>query len=779
VVNKREKAEIKTFKLAPVETGMRTKEKKRKIMPANISPAPPAWIGMPSALRGRSAPLLRKSFHIGQPVKKATWRICGLGYYEACLNGGRVGDHVLDPAQTDYDQRWFYVTYNVGNFVRQGKNALGVMLGDGFYNQDLVPAAYGWQGAAGSYGQPCLWAELVVELTNGSIQHVVTESSWKCLPGPITESNVYKGEQYDARREIPGWAGPEFDDAGWCPVEMAGGPGGAGEEQPMPPVRRIAELRPQNITAFEDNSRVVDFGQNFAGWARIRVSAPAGTRITLVFAETVFPDGRINTASTGVFATTFEQTDEYICKGRGREEWEPRFTYHGFRYVRVSGWPGELTADDLTGVVVHTDLQPAGEFHCSDERLNQLHTMVLWTHRSNIHSIPEDCPARERCGWLGDANLVAEYSMWNYHAETFWLKFIDDMETTRSGNAGLPCNIAPGKRTAGTANPDWAAAFILLPWYVYLFYGKSGVLLRHWDGLRFLMDHFEKQATDGILAGGFGDWFDPGREKCCNHTPPTLTTTLWYYQCAQVMATAAAVTSHPADAEHYAQLAATIGKAFNHKYYDPIVGSYGSQAANVMALHFGLAAAGEKERVLQSLVNDIRQREVHLNTGIMGVRFIFEVLTRNGQGALALSLLHQDTYPGFGDQIKRGATTLWEWWGEMDHQQAKGPRSMNHPMFGGFDNWFYNTLAGIRPDPQQPGFKRFYLEPHPIPGLDFVKCQYESPFGRIVSAWTLKNNNFAWQITMPENTSATVRLPCSGEKSSVGPGTHTFRCDLS
>jgi alpha-L-rhamnosidase len=362
--------------------------------------------------------------------------------------------------------------------------------------------------------------------------------------------------------------------------------------------------------------------------------------------------------------------------------------------------------------------------------------------------------------------------MWNFHGKAFWEKFLDDIETSRAINGGLPCNIAPGKRTGGTANPDWAAAFVMLPWYAYVQYGDRTVLEKHWSGMQDLMQHWGEQSHGWILEGGFGDWFDPGGESICTHTPPTLTTTFWFHQCAVTMRSVAAVLGRPDAAERYANWASLIRDAVATRYFRRDRGSFGSQTANAMALQFGLVPTGEEQRVLDALVRDLQECNMHLNTGIMGVRFVFEALTRNGHGELALALMHQDTYPGFGDWILRGATTLWECWGEEEHDRNHGARSLNHPMMGGFDNWFFNTLAGIRPDPAHPGFQRFFLDPHPIHGLDWIRMQYDCPQGRIVSEWNLSKDRFGWKVVVPRGSTATATLPYAHQVHMLEPGTH-------
>ena len=629
------------------------------------------WIGMADDLRGKAAPLLRRCFAVEQTVKSACLSIFGLGYYEAWINGRRVGDHVLDPAQTDYEKRCFYVKYDVSQHLGLCGNTIGVMLGYGFFNQDI-----NWFGEEPSYGAPRLWVELEILLENGERHLVVTDETWKCATAAVVRNNVYAGECYDARLEIPGWASPDFNDANWKQASLVPSPGGVLEEQTMPPIKKIEEIQPLSITKHQPGEYVVDMGQNFAGWARIRVQAPTGTEIRLKFAEAVFPDGRIDTASTGPWVTTVEQTDTYICNGKGVEIWEPRFTYHGFRYVEVTGWPGKLETNDITGIVVNTALPQAGAFECSDARINQLHRMVLWTHRSNIHSIPEDCPARERCGWLGDANMVCEYSIYNFQSMTFWEKYLDDIETTRALNDGLPAVIAPGKRaTRRPATPDWMAAFIQIPWYLYVYYGDKETLERHWDGMRTVIEYYGKKAEDWILSGGYGDWCDPKNSTSPTYTKEAVTTTMWFWNCSWVMAQIADLLGHKNDADRYHEWEARIREAFQTRFYDRVNHTFGSQTADAMALHFQLVPSGEKTAIVSSLVKDIQETHAgHHTVGIMGLRFLFEALTHNGHGNTALAIMHQNTYPSFGDLIKRGATTLWEYWGEPEVDKTDGPR---------------------------------------------------------------------------------------------------------
>jgi len=735
------------------------------------------WIWMPDSTCGRerSAPLFRREFALEGEATSAILRICGLGCYEAFINGQRVGDSVLDPAQTDYDIRCLYARYDVSSMLAPGANCIGVMLGDGWFSQELV-----WSRSM-SYGEPRMIASLEIKTAEGATTQIVSDSSWQCSRGPVASNNIYAGETYDARLERKGWNMPGYDPGSqprhfkWEQCGVAEPPGGRLEEQQIPPMKVIELLRPLSISEPQPGCHVVDMGQNFSGWARIKVNALPGSAIRMRFAERLDGNGMIDTASTGLFATNVEQCDTYICKGGGLETWEPRFTYHGYRYVEIAGWPGKPSLEDVIGVVVHSALKPAGSFSCSDEKLNQLHGMALWTHRSNIHGIPEDCPARERCGWLGDAHIVCRYSFYNFDGEAFWGKFLDDIETSRLRNGGLPPFIAPGKRNWGNASPDWMAAMILIPWRHYLHYGKLATLEKHWDGMRAVIRHFKEISDNWLLPHGLGDLFEPGLTPAPSLTPPVKTSTIIFGDCASAMSSAAQALGQGDEAKVFAEWASCIRSAFQKAFYDPVKCSFGSQTADAMALHCGFAPEGKEQAVADSLAADVRMRDIHLSTGIIGLQFIFESLTSYGHGELALALMRQESHPGFGCWIANGATTLWEYWGGSGKvDAAHGPRSLNHPMMGGFDTWFYNTLAGIKPDAQGPGFKRFILAPHPIAGISWVDCVHHSPMGRIASKWELKGAEFKWRIEVPPGAIAMALQPGCVAPVAVQPGCHDF-----
>ena len=705
------------------------------------------WIGYAC----RTAPLFRSEFAVSRDITCARAYICGLGYYELYLNGKKVGDHVLDPGETDYEERSFYVVYDVTEHLRHGDNAVGVMLGDGWYNQRAVnEKKYGWGDVV--YGDPRLIFQMRIDYTDGTHELVVSDGRWKASSGPILSSNVYAGETYDSRQEQEGWANPGFNDKSWAQAALVNGPGGVLESQKIPPVKRMATIRPVSLTNPKRGVYVFDMGQNFAGWARLTVAADSGTAITMRFAEAVGAKGMIDMESTGVDAIHVEQTDRYTCRGGGVEMWEPRFTYHGFRYVEVTGFPGKPVPDMLEGIVVYTAVDRAGSFTCSDSLLNRIHTTALWTLTSNLHSVPTDCPAREKCGWLGDAHVSAEMSIFNFDMPVFWTKYVRDIETNRRSRGGIVEDIAPGRRQEPGTHPDWGSAFIQIPWYLYLYYGDTAVLREHYNGMREFLSSVEGIADSSIVSAGYGDWCPPGSARP-TETPVALTSTAYFFFDAKIMAQAAQLLGKPEDAAYYRSLAGRIKAAFTARFYNQASKTFGSQTADAFALYLGLVPPGDEDAVAASLAdNVVRVKNGHFATGVTGSLHLYRALSSHGYDDAALGILRKTDYPSIGYLFSLGATTLWEQWNN------KGG-SLNHPMQGCFDVWFYDGIGGINPDPAVPGFKHTILRPLVVGGLESAKVNYRSLYGTISSGWTFRDGIFTWRIAVPANTTATVHVP--------------------
>jgi len=713
-----------------------------------------SWI----AYESTTAPFFRKEFDINGSLKDARVYISGLGFYELSINGSKIGDHVLDPGQTDYEQRTFYVVYDVTESIRQGANVIGIMLGNGWYNQTGVNhGRYGWTDMA--YGHPLLIFQMKLTFADGSQKLIVSDETWKASTGPILSDNIYAGEVYDSRLEQEGWDKAGFDDSEWKPVRKTEGPGGKLVSQNLPPIKKIQNISPVRIMNPKPGVYIYDMGQNFAGWCRLKIKAPEGTEIQLRFAEWIGKDGMIDPGSTGIYATGVVQTDQYTCKGKGIEIWEPRFTYHGFQFVEMMGFPGKPTTDNLEGIVVHTSLQKSGEFECSDSMLNKLHKTAIWTEVSNMHSIPTDCPHRERCGWLGDAFLTSDMVNYNFDAALFWSKFIEDIETSRRGD--VPTDIAPGRRWAGR-NPDWGAAFVQLPWNLYLYYADETAINDHYEGMKFFMDSLQKMADNNIIYKGIGSLFSPGRIKPLD-TPREFTTTVLFHFCAGVMSHMARIAHKADDAEKYSLLRNEIKSSFNAKFYDKKEKTYGNQEKNTLALAFGLVPDGDDHAVAENINLDVLEvHDGHVSTGVFGTRYIYDVLGKYAYEKTLQKVLHSDEFPSYGYLFSRGATTFWENWGELKFADREAPgddRSKSHPFRGGFDAWFYNGIAGINPDPEKPGFKHIIFQPQLIRSLEHVSAVYHSVHGAIASRWNTTPDEFKWSLSVPVNTSATVYLP--------------------
>lgn len=721
-------------------------------------------MAQPRLATAHPSPLFRREFTVKPGITRARFYVSGLGYNEALINGQPCGDAVLDPGQTTYDHRAFYVTHDVTASLRPGPNVVGVLLGNGFYGQNHAFNAPGL-----GYGAPTLLAKLVIDYTDGTTQVIGTDASWKATTGPILYDNVYGGETYDARLEKTGWDQPGYDDTPWRPAALATTslPPRL-EAQMIPPIRRIKTLPPVAVIAGRDGKWIFDLGQNIAGWARISLQAPAGTQLTLRFAEILSPEGQsVNLITTGHHATGLEQTDIYVCKGGGVETWSPRFTYHGFRYVEVTGLPGKPADDFLQGVLVRSDVAPRGSFDSSDELLNRIYRTSLWTIEDNLHSVLEDCPHREKCAWLGDTHAVGETAIYNYDMAQFWTKFTDDIATTlgdggvtywgQKATPGIPCNIAVGRRLCQEARPDWGSAYVLVPWYLYQYYGDTAVFTRHYTHLRDWIAYVRGLRENGIVVRGYGDWCPPGgntRMEC----PPPLTSTAFFYGTLRIMIDFARQLGRADDVATYTQLAEETKAAFNREFFKPATGGYGSQTADAVALRFALSPDGQETAVTASLRRGVvEQHQGHAFVGIHGGRPLYTQLSRQGDVALAIAALKQPTWPSYAYMLAQGLTTWPEVLYENLPTDSTSGRSMNHPMQSGFAAWFHESLGGLQP--AAPGFKRIQLEPHGYAQLAWVKVEHDSLYGPIKSAWRSDNGSFEWQVTIPANTTATVSVP--------------------
>jgi len=686
--------------------------------------------------------LLRKEFSVDKDIARARVYVSGLGYYELRINGNKVGDSVLDPGWTDYKKRVLYSTYDVGEHLKKGENAVGIMLGNGRYIE-----AYG-------YGPPKTILQLNIEFTDGTSKNIVTDETWKTGQSPITENSIYNGEIYDARLEGLGWDTSLYDDSDWDTARIADEPSGKLVSQAsFPPIKITKIIQPMKITNPSPDVYVYDFGQNFTGWVRLCVSGPRDTTIKLRHAELLDEDGMLNVVPN----CAAKATDTYILKGEGEEIYEPRFTYHGFRYVEVIGFPGTPMLESIEGRVVHSAIKSTGGFICSNPLINSIHKNVLWGQLSNLMSVPTDCPQRnERMGWMGDAQLVAEEAIYNFDMAGFYTKWLEDIRDSQAEDGSVP-DVVPPYWSFYPADPAWGTACVIIPWYLYQYYGDKRILKENYSVMKKWVDFLSSKATDCILSySKYGDWCPPAHIKPVD-TPGELTSSWYYYHDALILSKIAHILGKSDEAKKYSQLSGKIKEAFNKKFLKDDHYATGSQTCNVLPLFLDMVPENKQKAVLKNLIDDIVVTHgAHLNTGIVGTRYILDVLTKYGKADLAYKLANQTTYPGWGYMLQEKATTLWERW---EYLADGGMNSHNHIMFGSIDAWFYKVLAGINIDPVSPGFGRIIIKPYVIDDLNYVSASVRTTRGSLSSSWKKSDHLLILNVSLPVNTQARVSVP--------------------
>jgi len=753
------------------------------------------WIASPCAGGPRtSAPAayFRKAFQIDRPVKSAVLTATALGLYECEFNGQRVGDEVFAPGWTDYRRRVQSDTYDVSALLRRGENVLGAILGDGWYCGFV-----GW-GNRQVYGdRPRLLARLHVVFEDDASVVVVTDGSWKTSPGPILENDLLMGETYDARLELGKWSEPGYDDSFWIAARRSD-PDSVPEIHPRisPPVRRIGEITPVSRNDIDSSNsatcrHVYDMGQNFAGRVRIKARAAAGTMIRIVFAEMLNPDGTFYTENLrGARATDF-----YICRGGGDETWEPRFTFHGFRYVELSGF-GLEDAAEPTGIVLHSDLRPIGTFRCSNPLLNQLQHNIEWGQKSNFLEVPTDCPQRdERLGWTGDAQVFIRTACFNMDVRDFFHKWMRDIRDAQTSDGGIPAVIPNHHFLNGPADEDggpaWSDAVIICPWTIYLCYADRQILEENYEAMRRFMEFI---ATHRCLRkirshprvdpwGGFGDWLAlDGGAALEGLTTRDLIGTAFYAYDAGIMARVAAILGRQAEAEQYAGLAEEIRQAFQRRFITPEgLVMPGTQTAYVLALHFDLLPKSQRETAASELVRLIEKNHWHLATGFVGTPYLLDVLEASGHLDAAYKLLEQESYPSWLFPIKNGATTIWERWDGWTPEkgfQNKMMNSFNHYAYGAVGAWMYRSVAGLDLDPDEPGYRHIIFRPRPGGSLTWAEAALETPYGCARIRWDRDGiNRLNLALEIPETCRCTVKPPPNYrvERTAYGPGTHCIQ----
>lgn len=720
-------------------------------------------------------PLLRKEFSISKEMKSARLYITGLGYYEAYLNGEKIGDHMLDPGWTNYAKRIQYVTYDVTQMLRNGDNAIGVMMGNGWYNP-LPLYLFNRLNLRTvlTVGQPRCLAQLHIEYADGSGEIITSNNSWKAGKGPILMNSVYLGEKYDARLEQDGWNRPGFDDSNWTSAVKTESPGGRLVIENQPPVRVTRIIKPVKITEPEKGVYIFDMGQNFAGCARLKFEGPAGTKVQLRYGELVHEDGTLNDRTTiachimeGWYYTHREghpknarQIDTYILKGSGEEVYNPRFTFHGFRYVEVTGFPGKPTLESLEGLRMNSDLARAGEFECSNNLFNKIQENSNWTFLSNVFSVESDCPGREKFGYGGDIFTACEAYISNYDMLGFYTKAVRDFQDDQRTSGGMtecaPYNgINDQGLTEDTGPIGWMIAHPFLQDRLFRFYGEKRLLEEQYESTVRLIEFIREQAPGHILEKGIGD------HETLSKKPTGLTSTSFYYHHVTMLAEFARILGKTGDYKKYSALAEEIKNAFIGKFITEAPGKadIGTQAAQAFALYYDLLPESDRQAALDILEKDIMvNNNGHVSAGIFGTKMMYDVFRMYERNDLGFTITNQKTYPGYGYMIENGGTTIWESW-------EGGGSSYNHPMFGSVSDWFFKALGGIYPSDRAAGFNPFIIKPSVVGDLEWVNCRYQSVRGEIVSNWRIQNNNFFLETVVPGNTIAKIFIPAMDPES--------------
>lgn len=751
---------------------------------------------------------LRKAFKASKAIAEATVFICGLGNYELSLNGRKVGESEFAPLWTDFDKTVYYNIYDVTDFLKKGENVAGVILGNGFYN--VQGGRY--TKLKISFGPPTLSFKLLINYTDGTQEEIKSGADWKYMLSPITFNCLYGGEEYDARLEQKGWDKPGFNDSKWLPVVIQEAPKGKLRPQQTTPVKimerygiqKVTKLTPEQVESATKSTKrtvdpsaiVLDMGQNLAGFPEITVRGKKGQTVTLLVGEALTEEGAVNQRQTGR-----QHFYKYTLKGDGEETWHPRFSYYGFRYIQVEGTvlageknPGNLPVlKKIESCFIYNSAPKVSTFETSNQLFNATHRLIEKAVRSNMQSVFTDCPHREKLGWLEQTHLNGPGLLYNYDLRSYIPKILQDMADAQLSNGAIP-SIAPQyvlfdepSLLDFAESPEWGSALVILPFVYYEFYGDDSLIKKYYQQMRSYVDYLTSRADNHIVSFGLGDWYDYGdfRAGFSRNTPVPLVATAHYYMDINYLIQAAHIVENKHDVIHYSGLANQVNMGFNEKFLDYEKAQYGtgSQTSNALPLFlrmtksYGHGGVYEPDRrlyvqVLQNLVKDIEAHGNRLTTGDVGNRYLFQILARTGYNELLYKMFNHDEAPGYGFQLKFGATTLTEQW---DPRQGS---SWNHFMMGQIDEWFFNSLAGIRTVADKKGFSEIEIHPYPVGDLTYVKASTETPYGEVKVSWERSGNEFTMHIHVPVNSTATVFVPGKKEPQKVGSGTYTFTSQI-
>ena len=724
-----------------------------------------SWINMGSAndtLKVRPCQYFRKEFSTNKKIKSARIYVTSKGLYQLFLNGQKVSPDLFTPGWTSYNKRTQYQTYDVTSMI-QSKNSLGAILGDGWYRGTI-----GWSSQRGYYGEKlALLAQLQVNYTDGTSETICSDSSWKVMnSGPIRESGIYDGETYDARMEIPGWDKPGFNDNKWENASVISQSNDILIAPQGVPVRAIMEIKPIELLTTPKGEIVYDMGQNMVGWVRLKVQGKKGDKVVIKFAEVLDKDGNFYTANL----RKAKATDTYILKGDGEEVYEPHFTFHGFRFVQLEEFPGTPSLDNITGVVIYSEMPQTGTFACSDSLINQLQHNIQWGQRGNFLDVPTDCPQRdERLGWTGDAQVFSMTAAYNFNVAAFYTKWLGDVAADQLPNGIVP-HVIPDVLKGGGGSTAWADASIIVPWTMYRIYGDKRILEEQYTSMKAWVEYMKGRAGDDNLWTGdrhYGDWLAfatthsdyPGAT-----TEKDLIATAYYCYSTTILAKIAGIIGNTADADKYTSLAKAIKKAFNAEFVTPngrLVSN--TQTAYVLALWFDLLPEDLIPKAASYLAEDVKKFK-HLTTGFVGASLLCPTLSAFGYDDLAFMLLMRKEYPSWLYPVTQGATTIWERWDGQKPDgtfQSVGMNSFNHYAYGAIGEWLYDHVAGVNVDPENPGYKHILFSPHVGGGLTNADAEFTSMYGKVKSAWKFDGQDFVYEVSVPVNTTASVTLPAA------------------
>lgn len=734
-----------------------------------------SWISDGRDIHFKPASYFRKEFPAKKEIHSARAYIAVGGLYELYINGDKVGNQRLDPIYTRFDRRNLYVTHDVTMQLQNGENAIGVLLGNGWYNHQSM-AVWDFDRAPWR-NRPAFCLDLRIDYTDGTTETISTDLSWKKSEGPLQFNSIYTGEHYDARLEQKGWNSPGYDDSKWHGVAYRSAPSDNVTAQQLRPIRNVLTIPAKSIHRIDEKTFVYDFGQNMSGVTRIRVSGAEGTEVRIKHGERLHDNGRLDMSNIDVYyrgdneADPF-QTDVLFLSGKGEDEFMARFNYKGFRYVEVtSDNPIHLDEHSVTAFFMHSDVPPVGKIDSSSDLINKLWKATNNAYLSNLMGYPTDCPQREKNGWTGDGHFAIETALYNFDGITIYEKWMADHRDEQQPNGVLPDIIPTGGWGYGTANGlDWTSTIAIIPWNIYLFYGDDKLLADNYENIKRYVDYVDRNSPDHLTSWGRGDWV-PVKSR----SNLELTSSVYYYVDATILAHAARLFDKEEDYRHYSALAEKIKHAVNEKYLDRESGIYasGTQTEQSVPLQWKIVPEEMISKVAKNLAVKVEEAGFHLDVGVLGAKAILNALSENGYFEAAYKVATQDSYPSWGWWIVNGATTLLENW-DLD---AERDISDNHMMFGEIGAWFFKGLGGIFPDPEQPGFRHIIIRPHMPDELDHFEASFESPYGTIISKWERHKSEITYKVTVPANSRATLYLPegIAGDKIlKLDAGQHIF-----